>query len=189
MISGHHRRLGSRRSFRCALVAVIAFAGVLSGEVATLPAGAATQAAAKPVAAQKLLDPFNHPLNYHLVGSTARRNIAPPGQCTWGAFEMFHRATGMWPRITGDAWLWHFTAPANGWSVVPYPRPRSIVVFQPKVQGASSRYGHVGWVESVQKRFDGRWVTFVEMNGTAGPGRWDRRTVRDVSGMSYILAP
>lgn len=185
MISGQHRRRGSRRPIRCVLVAASVFAGVLSGEVATLPAGAATPTLTQPVVAQKLLDSYNH----RLIGATTRRNIAPFGQCTWGALEMFHRATGLWPRITGDAWLWHFTAPANGWSVVPYPQPRSIVVFQPSVQGASRRYGHVGWVESVHKGFDGRWVTFIEMNGTAGPGRWDRRTVRDVSGMSYILAP
>lgn len=181
MISGNHRRFGRRRSLRCVLVAASVLAGLLSGEMAAPPAGAATQ----PVVS-KQINPFG---KQRAVGSTARRNIAPFGQCTWGAFEMFHRATGMWPRITGDAWLWRYTAAANGWTVVPDAQPRSIVVFQPRVQGASRRYGHVGWVESVHRRADGRWITVVEMNGTSGPGRWDRRTVREVNGMSYILAP
>lgn len=180
MISGNHRRRGKGRSPRCVLVAASVFAGVLSGGVATLPADATTS----PVPAHMIST-----VKQRTVGATTESNIAPYGQCTWGAFEMFHRSTGMWPRITGDAWVWRYTAAANGWSVTGSPQPRSIVVFQPDVQGASSQYGHVGWVESVDQRLDGRWVTFLEMNGTAGPGQWDRRTVRDTSGMNYILAP
>lgn len=181
MIIGHYRRPRTRRALRCVLIAASVFAGVLSGAVAATPAGATTT--------QHLSQKISAHTMYRAIGKTTGRNIAPYGQCTWGAFEIFHRATGLWPRITGDAWLWGYTAAANGWTVVYRPQPRSIVVFQPTVQGASPRFGHVGWVESVQQGIDGRWITVLEMNGTAGPGHWDRRTIRDVGGMSYILAP
>ena len=63
----------------------------------------------------------------------------------------------------------------------------AIVVFQPGVQGASS-YGHVAWVLSTQQRTDGRYITIVEHNWT-GTGAVDHtRTIKDVVGMSYILA-
>jgi hypothetical protein len=32
-------------------------------------------------------------------------------------------------------------------------------------------------------------VTFIEMNGVAGPGQYDQRIVVDRIGMSYIPAP
>lgn len=122
------------------------------------------------------------------VGQKASSNLGVAGQCTWGAYEQWHAATGYYPYFSGNAKDWKSSAAAHGWTVVLDAEPRSIVVFQPGVWGASS-FGHVGWVQSVQQRSDGRYITFIEMNGTAGPYRWDTRTVKDVVGMSYILAP
>lgn len=63
------------------------------------------------------------------------------------------------------------------------------MVFQPGVQGADRTYGHVAWVNSVERRADGRYINITEMNGAAGPWNWSSRTIKDVVGMSYILAP
>lgn len=123
------------------------------------------------------------------VGHKTWRNLGVPGNCTWAALEKWHAATGYYPYWWGDARYWASTARATGWTVVADAQPRSIVVFQPGVWGADSTHGHVAWVLSVQQRADGRWITFAEMNGTAGFNRWDTSTVKDVPGMSYILAP
>lgn len=122
------------------------------------------------------------------MGQTISYNTGYAGQCTWGALAQWHAATGYYPYILGNAKDWANSARSHGWTVVADAQPRSIVVFQPYVQGASS-LGHVAWVTSTQRRADGLYVTFIEMNGPAGPGRWDTRTVKDVVGMSYILAP
>lgn len=122
------------------------------------------------------------------TGRKTDRNLGYAGQCTFGALEDWHAATGYYPFWSGDARYWAASARANGWTVVPDAQVRSIVVFQPYVQGASS-VGHVAWVTGVSRHADGLYVTFHEMNGTRGPGRSDTRTVKDVAGMSYILAP
>lgn len=57
------------------------------------------------------------------------------------------------------------------------------------MQGADPTYGHVAWVDSVEQRADGLYINITEMNGAAGPGVYNTRTVQDVVGMSYILAP
>lgn len=122
-------------------------------------------------------------------GQTTSTNTAPWGQCTWGAKEKFHDATGKYPALSGNAKDWANSARSTGWTVVADALPRSIVVFQPGVQGADSTYGHVAWVESVDYRADGRYITITEMN-VAGFGVWSRRAgVKDIAGMSYILAP
>ena len=123
------------------------------------------------------------------VGQTTDHNLGIEGQCTWGAYEKFHEASGLWPVFEGNAADWNDTAPGHGWTVVLDAVPNSIVVFEPGVAGADSTYGHVAWVTSVQDTSAGRMVTFVEMNGVAGPGQYDQRTVVDQVGMSYIPAP
>jgi hypothetical protein len=123
------------------------------------------------------------------LGLTRQTNIGDPGQCTWGAYDEFQLATGVYPALSGDAKDWATAARATHWTVVTGAQPRSIVVFQPGIQGADGLHGHVGWVESVERRSDGLYVHILEMNGPAGPYRWDRRVVKDVAGMSYILAP
>lgn len=122
------------------------------------------------------------------VGLKTVSNHGIGGQCTWGAYEMWRSATGYYPLLSGDAWQWAASARANGWTVVADAQPRSIVVFQRGVGGASSQTGHVAWVQSVQMRGAERWITIREMNWFY-PGGWDTRTIKDIPGMSYILAP
>lgn len=123
------------------------------------------------------------------VGNKAPTNTGAAGACTMGAYDKWFRATGYYPQIGGNAKDWAKNAAANGWSVVLDAQPRSIVVFQPGVHGADRTYGHVGWVERTESRADGLYVVITEMNGAAGLGRWSTRTVKDVPGMSYVLAP
>jgi surface antigen len=122
------------------------------------------------------------------VGDTTTGNLGIPGQCTWGAYEKFHEATGLWPVFDGNAAEWNDTAPNHRWTVVLDAEPRAVVVFEPGVQGADATYGHVAWVDAVENRADGRWITITEMNAI-GTGQWSQRTIKDVIGMSYILAP
>lgn len=124
------------------------------------------------------------------VGQTTDHNLGVGGQCTYGAYEKFHEATGLWPVFSGNAADWNDTAPGHGWTVVLDAEPRSVVVFEPGVQGADPTYGHVAWVDAVTPQPNGtRLVSITEMNGAAGEWGWSQRTITDVVGMSYILAP
>jgi len=125
----------------------------------------------------------------------ARPNLTAPsintfaeGNCTWYAADKWRRATGKYPSWSGDAKYWNEHAAAQHWTVTGAPAPRSVVVFEPGVQGASKIYGHVAWVNSISYRSDGWYVNVTEMNFT-GSGQISSRTVKNVSGMSYIWAP
>ena len=117
------------------------------------------------------------------------------GECTYGAAEKFLSATGVFPRsISGDAREWTATAAAGGWDIYRWnPVPRSLVVFQPGDYGSFEidGRGHVGWVTRVERRSDGVYVTFHEMNGEGGFARWSDPlpTVKHGAGMSYVVAP
>lgn len=121
-------------------------------------------------------------------GQTRSYDAGVYGYCTWGAYIKFQQYSGVYPALSGDAWNWYNSARATGWSTVLDAQPNSIVVFQPYVQWAGS-LGHVGWVDQTQQRSDGLYVHVVEMNGPGGWNQWDTRWVKDVPGMSYILAP
>lgn len=121
-------------------------------------------------------------------GATRATNVGAPGNCTWGAYYQWYQREGSYPALTGNAYQWAASARATGWTVVDTAQANSIVVFQPGIEGASA-IGHVAWVTAVNAQPDGLYVTFIEMNGTAGLYRWDVRTTKDVAGMSYILAP
>lgn len=123
------------------------------------------------------------------VGVKKYVNTAEWGWCTWGAYEQWRARTGYYPALSGNAKDWAASARARGWTVVADAQNRAMVVFQPGVHGTHRTYGHVGWVTGVQRRADGVYVTFTEMNGLAGFGRYNTRTVKDIPGMSFILAP
>lgn len=119
------------------------------------------------------------------IGTKSSYNWATAGQCTWGALNLWYRATGFYPGgWTGNALNWAWGAANAGWTVTSTPRVRSIVVMQPGTYTSSSA-GHVAWVTAV----NGNQVTFTEMNALAGPYNYNTRTVTHVAGMKYILAP
>ncbi|HET7739635.1 MAG TPA: CHAP domain-containing protein [Mycobacterium sp.] len=120
------------------------------------------------------------------AGRTTSVNNAARGQCTDGALQKWFQATGSYPAVTGNAKDWPATARAAGWTVIDEPQARSLVVFQPGVQGASGD-GHVAWVNST----NGVTINITEMNNASygGLGAWHTGDVKDVPGMSYILLP
>ncbi len=121
-------------------------------------------------------------------GSTRMTNPGAAGNCTWGAYEYFKRQTGVYPDLRGNAKDIAASARKTGWTVVLPAQAHSIVVFQPGVYWANARYGHTAWVTSTERRSDGVYVNIVEMNWR-GLGVWSTRTIKDIHGMSYILAP
>jgi surface antigen len=119
------------------------------------------------------------------AGMKSSHNWATAGQCTWGALAQWYQSEGYYPGgWTGNAMAWASGARSAGYTVSSTPRTRSIIVMQPGVAGSSS-VGHVAWVTAV----NGSQVTFIEMNGTAGPYNYDTRTVTLSGGMSFIYAP
>lgn len=122
-------------------------------------------------------------------GQTTATNTGIWDQCTWGAKEKFREYSGVYPNITGNAKQWYDTARAAGWTTVLDAQAYSIVVFQPGVHGADPTYGHVGWVDALERRADGLYVHVVEMNYAGQGHQWHDRWVKDVVGMSFILAP
>ncbi len=121
-------------------------------------------------------------------GKTATFNTGASGNCTWGAYEYFRKRTGVYPLVHGNAKDVAASAKASGWTVVLPAQANSIVVFQPGVYQANQEYGHVAWVTGLEHRSDGVYVDIIEMNWH-GLGVWSTRTVKDIRGMSYILAP
>jgi surface antigen len=124
------------------------------------------------------------------VGRTTTVNNATPGQCTDGALQKWFQASGSYPALSGNAKDWAASARAAGWTVVDDPQPRSLVVFQPGVQGAGD-IGHVAWVNSTSPHADGIYINITEMNNSqhGGVGAWFSREVKNVPNMSYILLP
>ena len=133
------------------------------------------------------------------TGATRTTNpfVDYKGYCTWGAQEKIREATGYYvSALTGHAGQWYQQAKDAGWSVTLDAQPRSVVVFSSSIVGG---VGHVGWVDSVEERSDGRYVHITEMNWgawrdqdnleTVNFDKFTTRVVKDVPGMSYILIP
>ncbi|MEO6790573.1 MAG: CHAP domain-containing protein [Ornithinibacter sp.] len=121
-------------------------------------------------------------------GATRSYNAGVLGQCTDGAYRQFRAYSGVYPALNGNAKDWYASARATGWSTALDGQVNSIVVFQAGVQGAGS-LGHVGWVDAVSTHTDGLYVHVVEFNYAGQGAVWHTRWVKDVVGMSYILAP
>ncbi len=123
-------------------------------------------------------------------GRTTTRNLAPWGQCTYGALNRWRQAVGYYPLTSGNAADWDNSMASYGWFVSSVPHLRAFVIFERGVYGASSRYGHVGYVTGVRYVGSGQFdVTYVEMNYGAGIGKertWKRRHVQGK--MEYVVA-
>ncbi len=119
-------------------------------------------------------------------GATLGANRFDVGYCTWGAAEKWHQAAGSYPGFSGNAYQWASNAQGAGYSVSMTPQPRAVVVFP--VSSAYGSVGHVAWVDSVQSRPDGTYISITEMN-YKGWNTWDTRVVRHSSDLRYILVP
>ena len=130
------------------------------------------------------------------AGRTTDRNPFSDyeGYCTWGAQEQIHDHAGYYIKaLNGNAQDWASEAIAAGWTVVGDARPRSVAVFGSSLVGG---FGHVAWVDAV----NGWTMTVTEMNvgsgataangyRTTGFHQFVTRSVRQLSGISYILIP
>jgi surface antigen len=111
-------------------------------------------------------------------GTPGTGDYYAPGQCTWYADQEAHAYTGVWlPNYLGNAMYWAANAARDGWATGYTPRIGSVIVFWPGADGASRSDGHVAWVTAYYPS-TGK-VIISEMNGTAGPGRVDSRTISD----------
>jgi peptidoglycan DL-endopeptidase CwlO len=90
-----------------------------------------------------------------------------------------HRNRPDLPSNLGNALSWGARARAQGFPVDGNPRAGDIVVFQPGVQGAHRRLGHVAYVVGV----GGGKIQFTEFNGTC---RVNSRSARITGGMAFI---
>lgn len=77
-------------------------------------------------------------------------NPFPRGQCTWWASQRYRQVHGYYVpwRTNSNAYQWKDRARQFGWQVSTKPRVGSIIVLQPRVQGAGW-LGHVAYVEKV----------------------------------------
>jgi surface antigen len=160
-------------------------------------------AQAQPVGQPVPPSPAQASLNRTMGATTTDANpFSSPelvGYCTYGAQEKVKENAGYYiTALTGDAESWPDEARGGGWTVVRDAQPRSIVVFASSLVGG---VGHVAWVDNVDQRADGTYLTITEMNygrgatkenayHTTGFNHWHTRSnVKDVPGMSYILIP
>lgn len=125
------------------------------------------------------------------TGQTSAKNPADAGTPAWGAMAKWFQVSGKkwYPALSGLPREWANVARTTGWTVVEQPEPRSIVVFQPGVEGAPPS-GHVAWVDTSANRRDGPYIGITEMHSSGdGLNTWTSREVRHRPGMSYILLP
>lgn len=114
------------------------------------------------------------------------RNSLDPKQCTKRASDFWKEMTGRFHNWAGHAGSWDDNAAATGWAVRSWPRPDSLIVWQPNQAGAGS-VGHVGYVSDTRvssgklqmKVYDRNW------GGSDRNGVW----VNFVSGMKFIVPP
>ncbi len=125
------------------------------------------------------------------TGRKTDTNTAAPGSAAWGALEKWFQVSRRQfdPDIDGLPKDLPNAARAAGWTVVDRPEPRSIVVFQPGVEGAPAS-GHIAWVDTVADRRDGRYISITEAHGNGdGITRWTSRQVKGRNGMTFVLLP
>lgn len=83
----------------------------------------------------------------------------------------------------GNARSWAANWASHGGTVSGLPVKGSVACFQPGCDGALYPNGHVGVVVSVS----GNTFVLDEMNGPAGPGRYDDRVCAVSSGVKFLL--
>lgn len=98
-------------------------------------------------------------------GLSVDKNPFPEGECTWYATSR----RNMYPAVWGDAKNWAYQAAASGYEVGDMPVKGSIMVWQPGVRKASAAYGHVSYVENVEKLSDGTFRIYYTDNKNMDP--------------------
>jgi hypothetical protein len=104
------------------------------------------------------------------------------GYCTWGAAELWRKATGTYPAWSGNANRWATNAASLGFTVTNVPQARAIMV---SPYGSS---GHVAWVTRVWVESGVTYYRVREMNWV-GWNVWSDRIVRHDPALRFIVAP
>lgn len=103
-------------------------------------------------------------------------------QCTWWAYIRRHQLGLPVGSHFGDAAQWAASAKALGYSVDNNPQVGDVIVFARGNEGSSSRYGHVGIVESVNSNGT---ITISEC-GAKLHGRIASRTLQNPGRFQFI---
>jgi surface antigen len=117
-------------------------------------------------------------------GST---NRFAAGNCTWGAAELWRKATGQYPSWGGNAKDWATNAGNLGFRISSVPHARSVIVF-PAYVGGTGAFGHVAWVTRVWVSGGAVFMHLREMNWGA-LGVWRERDIAYDSRFRFIVAP
>jgi hypothetical protein len=104
------------------------------------------------------------------------------GYCTWGAAELWRKATGTYPAWSGNAKYWATNAAAAGFTVTDVPQARALMV---SPYGSA---GHVAWVTRVWVEAGVTYYRVREMNWV-GWNTWSTRTVRHDPAFRFVVAP
>ncbi len=108
----------------------------------------------------------------------------PQGQCTWYVYLRMAQFDKDIAGDMGNASDWTYSALTKGFSVSSEPEAHTAVVFKPGQLGADRYYGHVAFVEKVNK--DGSIV--VSESNVKGLGVISYRTIdkEDADSLDYI---
>lgn len=108
----------------------------------------------------------------------------PYGQCTWYVYNRMAQFDIHISGTMGNAADWTYSALTQGYSVSSKPKVHSAVVFNPNELGADRYYGHVAFVEKVNR--DGSIV--VSESNVRGLGVISFRTIdaKDAEQLDYI---
>ncbi|EHT1758439.1 CHAP domain-containing protein [Staphylococcus pseudintermedius] len=111
-------------------------------------------------------------------------SLYPYGQCTWYVYNRMAQFDIHISGTMGNAADWTYSALTQGYSVSSKPKVHSAVVFNPNELGADRYYGHVAFVEKVNR--DGSIV--VSESNVRGLGVISFRTIdaKDAAQLDYI---
>jgi hypothetical protein len=113
---------------------------------------------------------------------TKSSNTFYRGYCTWGAAELWRKATGTYPAWSGNANRWATNAASLGFTVTDVPQARALMV---SPYGSA---GHVAWVTRVWVESGVTYYRVREMNWV-GWNVWSTRTVKHDPAFRFIVAP
>ena len=93
-------------------------------------------------------------------GRPQETNPFPEGECTWFATSK----RDLYPAVYGHAKYWAEQASQQGIEVGQIPIKGSVMVWQPGIFNADAEFGHVSFVEGVERLADGSFKVFYTDN-------------------------
>jgi len=93
-------------------------------------------------------------------GRPQESNPFPEGECTWFATSK----RDLFPAVSRDAKYWAEQASQHGIEVGQVPIKGSVMVWQPGIFNADAEFGHVSFVEGVERLADGSFKVFYTDN-------------------------